>query len=263
MTGDTCTRLGRLDSQASGRVMDNYRLKSSEVVAREIEREIKAARWPVGKNLGSAADLEQRFGVSKPTMREAVRILENRSLAAMRRGPGGGLIVAAPSETLAAEGAALYLEYRRVSLEHLSTMRRSLELTGIELAVANLDEDGISRLRAVIDEEIYNPSEDSEISTTGFHLVLAELSGNPALSLFVRIMVRIMNERFERRGRRDLTKADLLAIHLRHKEICEAVVAGDGGLARHRMQRHLEEFEAAVLGTGPRKSASVDEENSY
>jgi DNA-binding FadR family transcriptional regulator len=215
-------------------------------VARQIEREIIAAKWPVGHNLGSASELEARHGVSKPTLREAVRILENRSVATMRRGPGGGLIVTAPKAALAEEGAALYLEYRRVSLEQLAAVRRSLELSCIDLAVANLDESGIERLRAVVIDEQANGHDDTDVSPTGFHLVLADLTGNPVISLFVGIIIRLMNERFESRGRRDLTADDLHTIHRRHAEICEAVIAGDVALARHRMLRHLEEFETAA-----------------
>lgn len=222
------------------------RSTSAEVVARQIEREIIAAKWPVDHNLGSAGDLETRFGVSKPTLREAVRILENRSVAIMRRGPGGGLIVTAPKVALAEEGAALYLEYRRVSLEQLAAVRRSLELSCIDLAVANLDEEGIARLRSVVVDEQANGHDDTHVSPTGFHLVLADLTGNPVISLFVGILIRLMNERFESRGRRDLTEADLHTVHHRHAEICEAVIAGDAALARHRMLRHLEEFEAAA-----------------
>jgi DNA-binding FadR family transcriptional regulator len=228
------------------RTADGPKATSAEVVARLIEREIIAARWPVDRNLGSAAELENRFGVSKPTLREAVRILENRSVAVMRRGPGGGLIVTAPRESLAAEGAALYLEYRRTSLEQLSVVRRSLELTCIDLAIANLDEDGIARLRQAIAEEAAGDTVDTEGVITGFHLVLADLTGNPALSLFVGVIIRLMNERFESRGRRDLSPADVAAICERHAGICEAVIAGDAGVARHRMLRHLEEFEAAA-----------------
>lgn len=222
---------------------------SAEVVARRIEREIIAAKWPVDRNFGSASDLEERYGVSKPTLREAVRILENRSVAVMRRGPGGGLIVIAPRAALAEEGAALYLEYRRVSLEQLAVVRRSLELSCIDLAVANLDEDGIERLRSVVVDESSNGSRDTDVAPTGFHLVLADLTGNPALSLFVGIITRLMNERFESRGRRDLTSADLHTLHRRHAEITEAIIAGDASLARHRMLRHLEEFESAAVAS--------------
>jgi len=226
--------------------MEASKPRSSEVVAREIERQVIADGWPVGRNLGSATELEHRYRVSKPTLREAVRILENRSVATMKRGPGGGLVVKAPSETLATDGAALYLEYRHVSLKQLLIVRRSLELACIDLAVQHLDEEGITRLRAVVADERPDASPGTDVSTTGFHLLLAELSGNPALALFVGVLIRLMNERFERRQRRDLSVEDLRAIHQRHEGICDAIVTGDSGLARHRMLRHLEEFEASA-----------------
>jgi DNA-binding FadR family transcriptional regulator len=235
--------------------MDN--VKASEAVARALQREIVAKRLPTGSNLGSAAELEKRFGVSKPVLREAVRILESRLLSIMRPGPGGGLIVSAPTESLATEGATLYLEYQRVSLPELHVVRRSLELSAIALTVANLDEDGITRLRQAVAEERVEGA--GEVSTTAFHLLLAELSGNKALSLFVHVVIRIMNDRFENRGRRDLSQADLDALHARHQGICDAVVSSDVGLAQHRMLRHLEELELAVSRQAEDKHPDSDE----
>jgi DNA-binding FadR family transcriptional regulator len=232
--------------------------KSAELVARQLERRIIARKWPVGESLGSATELEAEYNISRPTFREAVRILENRRVASMRRGPGGGLFVTEPSQELAADGAAMYLLYRRVSFEDLSAVRRSLELTSVELAVSRIDEDGIGVLRTLIDSERDSmPSEnegiDPEIvdmlvadSSAGIHFALADLSGNAALSLFVRITVGIMSDRLEIGRRGHPSVSDVRQIHAEHEAICDAVVSGDASLARHRMQRHLDQFYRSV-----------------
>lgn len=66
-------------------------------IAQQIEKNIIAAGWPVHTVLGSEADLAACYAVGRDTLRETVRILGLRGVAVMRRGPGGGLVVAAPS----------------------------------------------------------------------------------------------------------------------------------------------------------------------
>src|SRR5438067_13885634 len=65
--------------------------KLGVVVARQIEAEILDRGFPVGEVVGSEAGLIERYGVSRAVLREAIRLLEHRNVAAMRRGPGGGL----------------------------------------------------------------------------------------------------------------------------------------------------------------------------
>ncbi|MTB18225.1 MAG: GntR family transcriptional regulator, partial [Actinobacteria bacterium] len=66
-------------------------------IASEIERAILARQLAVGELIGSEETLAERFGASRPVVREAFRILELSGLATTRRGPGGGLIVVAPN----------------------------------------------------------------------------------------------------------------------------------------------------------------------
>ena len=67
--------------------------KLGEQLAERVEEEIIASGWPVGKVLGSEAELIERYGVSRAVFREAMRIVDHHGVAEMRRGPGGGLVV--------------------------------------------------------------------------------------------------------------------------------------------------------------------------
>ena len=78
--------------------------KLGEQLAERVEEEIIASGWPVGKVLGSEAELIERYGVSRAVFREAMRIVDHHGVAEMRRGPGGGLVVVAPK----ADAAVLF-----------------------------------------------------------------------------------------------------------------------------------------------------------
>lgn len=212
----------------------------AERVAREIEGEIVRQGWQVGALIGSEADLAERFQVSRPVVREAARILEHRSVAHMRRGPGGGLIVSAPDPTLTAEEAALYLHYRKVTGTQLNEVRNALELSAVRLTADRIDTDGIARLRAVIEYEAQlepGPGQDSE-GRAQLHYAIAELTGNPALELFIRVVSKVITDRY-RAGRHALTAFDESCVLDEHRAIVEAICAGDGALAHFHMQHHL------------------------
>ena len=87
--------------------------KTACAIARRIEEDLIARGWPIGTNYGSEAELADRFGVSRMVLREAVRILESRGTARMRRGPNGGLIVLAPEMAAVLEALHRYVTSHR------------------------------------------------------------------------------------------------------------------------------------------------------
>src|SRR3954453_9706329 len=121
--------------------------KLAAQVARRIEAEIVRRGWPVGASLGSEPELQGRHGVSRSVLREAVRLLEHRQVARMRRGPNGGLFVVAPDAGPAARAMVIYLEYLGTSVDDLMQARRLLEPLAAGLAAQHVTEDGIALVR--------------------------------------------------------------------------------------------------------------------
>src|SRR5437764_3910532 len=83
----------RIRTGASDAVL--RRLKTSESVARDIARDIMEAGLTTGDALPPEAAMLQQYGVSRESLREALRLLEVQGLISIRRGPGGGPIVGA------------------------------------------------------------------------------------------------------------------------------------------------------------------------
>src|SRR5699024_5771146 len=128
-------------------------------LARRIRWDVKRAGWPVGRNMGSEDDLLQRYGAGRTSLREAIRILEHHGAAEMRRGPGGGLIVRAPSGEAVLHAATLYLEYRGIRPAGLLGARQALEMATLRLAIERLDDEGQDKLRYLLDDR--NPDDGS------------------------------------------------------------------------------------------------------
>lgn len=223
--------------------------KLAEVVAQRILNEITGSGWDVGAVIGSEAALLSRFEVSRAVLREAVRLLEYHSVARMRRGPGGGLVVAKPDPSASIEAMSLYLGFQGIKTEDLRVVREAVELACMDRVAARADRPEVARrLRTVLHaDEPINPFGGGQERTPApahqLHLELAELSGNPVLELFLRIIITLWSRQGEAHSGRptpDASSGEERATTEAHQGIVDALLAGDGGLARHRMRRHLE-----------------------
>lgn len=211
----------------------------ADVVAEKIREEIIALGWPVGRVLGSESELLARYQVSRSVFRQAVRLLEYNQIARMRPGPGSGLIVTEPDSAATRRTLGVYLEYKKVSLEHILEAMSAIELACVKLAAERITADGIHRLRDVIARERNAPPDEIRNSTeNNVHILLAELTGNPAMHLFVEVLTALSLTHAPKR----ITKKIIEHTNDVHGELAEAVISGDVALAMHRMRRHLDEL---------------------
>ncbi len=229
-----------------GGVRTVSRRKLGETLAEKIENEIIADGWKVGDVIGSEADLCERYGVSRAVFREAIRIVGHHGVAEMRRGPGGGLVVVEPSVDAAVRTLSLNLEYLDINAHQINEARTAIELACVRSATENLTAEGEARIREFLAGEVDmimarrdpdNPGADHP--SNQFHLLLAELTGNPAMLLFVQILSRVTS----RHSSPAASRADLgqtaAEVHKAHSKIAEAILARDPDAAERRMQRHL------------------------
>jgi DNA-binding FadR family transcriptional regulator len=225
---------------------DTVHVKLAEIVADRIRSDISRAGLAEGELAGSEHALIVRYGVSRAVLREAIRLLEYHSVAGMRRGPGGGLIVNRPDPSASIEAIALYLEYQGIDFDGLRIVRDAIELGCIERVVARRGEPGVAeRLR---DAQRLDASTQAELEARShvFHTELAELTGNPVLALFQRILT-VLSARHLRAtpstvpstGSVPTTEVMAAEVARVHGSIADAALAGDAGLAKHRMRRHL------------------------
>jgi len=253
--GDGARRHGSPKSRAS-RAREPRRLNSgeprgklAEMVAATIGDEIAAGGWQVGAVFGAETALLQRYRVSRAVLREAVRLLEYHSVAQMRRGPGGGLIVTRPQAQASIDTIALYLQYRKPSREDLRCVRDAIEIDNVAKVVKRRTETEVAAFLkthgSVLDVD-GNPRETAgDVSKAAveefrFHIGLAELAGNALPGLFLRIIVELFRRHWSSTGQAPSTWADVVAVEHAHLRILQAIEAGDDSLARYRIRRHLD-----------------------
>lgn len=217
--------------------------KLAEMLAVTIGDDIAADGWRVGSVLGTEAALLERYRVSRAVMREAVRLLEYHSIAHMRRGPGGGLVIAQPQAQASIDTIALYLQYRDPSREDLRCVRDAIEIDNVAKVVKRRGEAEVAAfLTAHRSEVSETPGDlgDAAAEEFRFHIGLAQLAGNTLLDLFLRIIVELFRRHWSSTGQAPPTWADVLAVHHAHLRIVDAIEAGDESLARYRVRRHLD-----------------------
>ncbi|EIV94914.1 FadR/GntR family transcriptional regulator [Frankia sp. QA3] len=224
--------------------------KLAETVAGRIRDDVARDGVPVGVVIGSESELLARYGVSRAVLREAVRLLEYHSVAQMRRGPGGGLVVTEPDPAATVEATALYLEYSQASVDDLRIVRDALELSCVDILIERRGPELTARLEALLTADAGETPRGPVDAGHHLHMELARLTGNEALASFVRVLTAIWRRHVD--GSRPTPAASggepatggcgqpASDARAAHRGIIDAIIAGDRGLARHRMRRHLE-----------------------
>ena len=140
-----------------GQVLHNA-TGASEQIAAQIRVWLEQQQLTAGERIGTEQELADDFGVSRPTMREALRLLSAAHLIRVGRGRSGGIFVArTPSEGMSrnlSESIALMLSAQSISMAELLDARLSLEVPIAGRAAVNADADVVARLEQAIADAV-------------------------------------------------------------------------------------------------------------
>ena len=157
--------------------------KGAETVARNITQTIVAEGLQPGELVGTEPELIEREGVSRALLREAVRLLEHHQIARMRRGPGGGLFVMAPSANAVTEVAAIYLARRGMKLAELAELRTGVEVAITDLAAERIDDESAVGLQEALTREEHATDAERAEAVHDLHAAVAAAAQNRVLNL--------------------------------------------------------------------------------
>ncbi|MCU1512928.1 MAG: putative GntR-family transcriptional regulator [Microbacteriaceae bacterium] len=199
-------------------------------------------------SLSSEAVLMEQFGVSRPTLREAFRILESESLIDVRRGARGGARVKVPDGSVAARHVGYILQYRNTSMMDVYRARTMLESPLGSAVAKSSDEAAITRLEAAIalaeidiDDMIAYGVHDAK-----FHLLVAELAGNETMRTMVDMLYDIVipaRKRYSEALIADQMSLDDREVHKTHAYFVSLIRRGDREAAEKLWLKHLNEIE--------------------
>jgi len=215
---------------------------ASVQIALEIRRHLARADLQPGDRLGTEQELANEFGVSRPTLREALRLLASSHLIRASRGPRGGIFVAStPNEGMSrtvSEAVATMLETQSISLGALVEARLHIEVPLAALAARNATDETVLRLEAAIaDQEGKDPASDPfRLADACFHRTIAATAGNELLRAFASWTLDVLQPSLiEKVG--DSIDGD--AIISQHRDILRAIRRNQPAGAARAMDRHL------------------------
>jgi DNA-binding FadR family transcriptional regulator len=227
--------------------------RASDEIADRLRAHIQSEGLEPGDRLGREEDLARRFGVSRPTVREAIRSLASSHLVVSSKGRGGGIFVAATPEqgigrSLAAAVAAM-LAADAFSIEELLETRVLLEVPLAGLAAQRAGEPQVAELQALIREA------DSSEDVLGFdarvHRTVAGIAGNRLAAALTEWIADVLLPPLH--VLIEPAVVDVVVVE-QHRDLLRAIERGDPADAERAMREHLtylRDLVDAVRGTTP------------
>jgi DNA-binding FadR family transcriptional regulator len=216
--------------------------KAYEQIAAVLRGRVVAGELEPGHRLPTETMLATEFGVSRATVREALRQLDAQSLIRTSKGATGGSYVTLPSaghlSASLRSGIGLLADAQDVSLDELLEARELLEVPAARLAARRRQEHDLERLRAAIPgRPLELGAQEQFAHNADFHSVVLEASGNILLAIAAQPVFDVLQTRL---ARSTLGSRFHRTINTHHRAIAAAIEAGDEATAGGEMLAHVE-----------------------
>jgi DNA-binding FadR family transcriptional regulator len=221
--------------------------KGAEVIASQLRRRIADGRLRPGDSLPPESQLAEDFGVSRPTLREALRVLESQGLVGTQQGSRSGIRAKAPTTGAIAVAAGVVLEYRGATVADVFEAQEFIEpaCAGRLAGVATPADLGL--LWATLDREETGDEPDEP----DLHQLVVELAGNETIRVMQAIVRPILDAtRWTCLARRDITEQQRSRWHAAHRELVTYINAHDADAAEAVWRAHLAQVNS-VFVAGP------------
>jgi len=225
----------------------------SEQVADAIRVYMQQQNLRPGDRLGREEDLARQFGVSRPTLREALRLLSSSHLVRASKGPGGGIFVAATPEegigrTVSASVASM-LEAQSITMDELLETRMLFEVPLVGLAAQRATDEDVAQLYALLTEAESRPDDASLVGSVDerLHRQISAIAGNRLAAAFNAWVVEVL-----RPPLRELVAPAVVesVVVEQHRDIVRAIERGDPAAAERAMREHLVYVRDLVAAIG-------------
>jgi DNA-binding FadR family transcriptional regulator len=216
-----------------------------DLVAERIAEDILSQRIKPGTTLPPERELTEAYGVSRGTLREALRILESYGLITVRTGPGGGPVVQPVQIAGLIRTLSLVLRLAGTPLAEVVEARQAVEPLTASFAAMRATDDEIAELEQFVQamDEAVGEQEEFLESNQRFHEAVARMSRNSALAAFAGTSSSIIDGHG---AGVQYTPARLRAVNASHRRLFEAIRDHDPDRARTEADAHLQEFQAYI-----------------
>lgn len=199
-----------------------------------------------GDRLPGEAELIDRFGMSKGTIREAMRLLQAQGLIETKTGPGGGSFVGEVTRERATALLGNYFYFRDVTIDDIYQVRIALEPLLAASLAGRLSDAQLGELEEIM-TDYAEPATDAEeerrqhVASLRFHARMSDFGGNALLGFFIGFMAQILTDLTVYNRLYTTPNHDLWEKGRRHQaDLIAALRCGDGERAREVMLSHME-----------------------
>jgi GntR family transcriptional repressor for pyruvate dehydrogenase complex len=233
-------------------------LPAYQQVANQLRTLILQGDLAPGDRLPNEAEMATHFGVSRSTVREALRVLASRDLVETSRGVNGGTFVARVQASKIRDyletSLGLMTGAHDVSAREMLEAREVLEVPAARLAAENAREDDIEAIRRSVEREKGSTGRGRKFEEhRTFHLLVVDAARNQLLSVMNEPVFVVLRARFLRS---DIDPAFWAEVDGDHEEILERIAAGDSAGAGIAMREHLRRLRPAYEGINVTAGAS-------
>jgi len=212
-------------------------MRASDEIVRQFRQALFEGRFVAGDPVGSEQQLALEFGVSRTTIRDALRGLEAAGLVEIRTGSKGGVRIAQGDPNRFADGLAVQLKLVGLNVRDALAAQMGLELVAAELAAVHATEADLAAIQALLDEaaELVDAGSAFTDASSAFHEAVARASHNWAIVTSLRAIQELLREEHVRHT--TLVRArQVLRVHRR---IFAAINTHQARLAGRRMREHI------------------------
>lgn len=209
----------------------------SSRIVEEIRNAVFDGRLSPGDFLGSEHELAQRFGVSRITVRDALRSLSATGIVEIRQGAGGGARIAEANLDHFADALAVQFQLAGVGTVETLAAQSAIESMAAELAAEHRTAEDLDVLAAAIERaaSVISDAVAFTEASLAFHLAVAEASHNRALFA----LLRALRYAVWPAENKSATVEVATRVQNAHRAIYERIEARDGRGAREAMNDHL------------------------
>jgi GntR family transcriptional regulator, transcriptional repressor for pyruvate dehydrogenase complex len=219
-------------------------LRAHEYVAEQLRRHLALGLVPPGESLPPERELAAMFGVGRPTVQRALRLLEADRLVDTRRGRRGGSFVTAPTEDVVMEEVIARVGRDLDELAEVIAYREAVEPVVARIAAeARADSDLVVMREAVAGMEAASSEAEYMRNDTAFHLAIAAATRNRFLAQAIEeVRVRLSD------ATALLPESDVWhrRIDVEHEAVLGAIEVGDEEEAEHAMAVHVRTAEQGL-----------------
>ena len=215
--------------------------KAADVLAGILREKILDGHIVEGADLPNERDLGTQSGLSRASVREALRILEGEGLIATRTGRNGGSAVLRPSGATIERSVGIFIRGQQIRFEAVLETRAAIEPPSARFAAAHRTEQDLANMQAC-HARLEQASAVSDLpayvrANLDWHVAVVKASHNELLIAFISAVSQAVYVATDIDGFNSVGIRN--AVIRAHRQVMEAIREGDADAAARRMDRHV------------------------